>query len=188
MWAKLVGKSRAEAVLAELVESRTLSDDQRNYLRVGWLDELLEARRNAGWNRRFFLTFRFLAISGALVLPALASLNLGDNPPDSVRYATFVVTLVVAVSTGFIQVFRFGVEWGIDREFATAMEAEGWSYMLGSGRYRTTDYAERGYGAFFARVERLRRLRSERGVAEILAMAADTGRQTSAPPPHDSRS
>jgi Protein of unknown function (DUF4231) len=103
----------------------SLNEQQENYVRTCWLNELLEARIRSRRNRGWFLLWRFLAVSGALVLPALASLNLG-NATLEVRIATFIVSIIVAVSTGAIQVFRFGSNWMLDEWYANALETEGW--------------------------------------------------------------
>lgn len=154
-------------------EHAKLDQLQLAYVRVNWLEEITTARRRRKWSRFWFRILRFVAVAGALALPALAGLSLGGSSSE-IAYATFAVSLIVALSTGGLQVFRFGTEWGIDEEYANALESEGWAYFQVSGKYRDYEYPEKAYQVFFGALESLRRLRNEKQVAEIIAAAAAT--------------
>lgn len=145
---------------------------QQTFIRTNWLDEITLSRRHRDRNRAWFQYLRFIAVGGALALPALASLNLGNSA--GIRWATFVVSIIVTLSTAGLQVFRFGTEWGLDEQYTSALETEGWAYFQGAGRYQNMNYPEGAYREFFAALENLHRLRNEKQVAEIIAAAAAT--------------
>ena len=104
----------ANAKLGERLESllnseqAKLDQNQLTYVRANWLDAIAAARRRRRWSRFWFRTLRFIAVGGALTLPALASINLGASS-DIIRYSTFAISIVVALSTGGLQVFRFEI-------------------------------------------------------------------------------
>jgi hypothetical protein len=150
-----------------------LNQEQQVFVRNNWLEEVSRSRRRRNRNRAWFQYLRFVAVGGALALPALASLNLGSST-SGVRWATFIVSIIVTLSTAGLQVFRFGTEWGIDEEYASALETEGWAYFQKAGRYRNMDYPVGAYHEFFAAVQNLHRLRDQKQVAEIIAAAAAT--------------
>lgn len=78
---------------------------------------------------------------------------------------TFIVSLVVALATGALQVFRFGHQWRIHEEFAAAAEAEGWDFFQHSGPYRDT--GTDGFRRFVERVEDRRRRRGEQFLRDV---------------------
>src|SRR5438309_4818973 len=92
-------------VFKELIHSKVagLDDQQMKYVQSSWLKELLAARSHIRFNKSFFLMFRFLAVTGALVLPSLAGQTLSNTSAQSLRIATFVVSVVVAVTAGALQ-------------------------------------------------------------------------------------
>jgi len=140
------------------------------------------ARRRRARNKRWFQSLRFIAVAGALALPALASLNLGSSS-HSIQWATFIVSIIVTLSTAGLQVFRFGTEWGIDQEYANALQIEGWAYFQQAGKYRDIKYPENAYQVFFQAVDNLQRLRNDKQTAEIIAAAAATTTDSGSPSP-----
>jgi hypothetical protein len=150
-----------------------LDELQRPFVRTYWLQEITHARRRRNRNRIWFQFLRFVAVGGALALPALASLNLGSTTAG-VRWATFIVSIVVTLSTAGLQVFRFGSEWGIDEEYANALETEGWAYFQKAGKYERLSYPYYAFQEFFQQLEKLRSLRNAKQVTEIIAAAAAT--------------
>jgi uncharacterized protein DUF4231 len=172
-------EERARKAFQALMNSGITSMDvpQQNYVESSWLRELLSARDRVRFNKWCFLTFRFVAVAGALVLPALASQSLGGTPPFAVSVATFSVSVAVAISAGAIQVFRFGNEWSLDTEYANALEAEGWAYFQKVGHYRESDDPSDAFQAFFKRIEDLRRFRGDRRSADIRSMASEASKE-----------
>jgi hypothetical protein len=173
----LIPRRNGRASLAKtfdvLISSYTpaLRAERQSYLRETWLRELAEAQRWAKVNHRLFLTFRFLAVAGALVLPALASQNLGGVPSTPVRVATLGASLVVSAAAAANQVYRFSNEWLSNYEYARALESEGWAFLQSAGPYKGVSDAEE---LFFERVEQLRHLHTARRAEEIRAMASET--------------
>jgi len=155
-----------------------LSATQRQFAESSWLRELVSAWSSAKQNKWYFLTFRFIGVAGALVLPVLASQSLGGTSSQSVGIATFVVSVAVAISAGAIQALKFGSEWAVSDQYAAALEAEGWAYFQRAGHYRDANYADGGaFQVFFRRIEALRRLRGERRTADIRTMAAEAAKE-----------
>ena len=140
------------------------------WVRDCWVASIQAANRRKRLNRRFHLACRYVAYTGALVLPILTGVT-AVNASSSVRVWTFAVSLVVAVATGALQVFKFGQQWRIHEEFAAAMEAEGWSYFQRLGPYR--DAGDNAYALFFERVKTLRQRRGTQFIQEVGADIAN---------------
>jgi Protein of unknown function (DUF4231) len=171
---------RFESLLVS--QPATLNELQQTFIRDHWLDEITRAQRRRTRNRAWFQFLRFVAVGGALALPALVSLNIGASR-TGIQWATFAVSIVVTLSTAGLQVFRFGTEWGIDEQYTNALETEGWAYFQKAGKYLNIGYPAEAYQKFFAELENLYRLRNEKQVAEIIAVAAATAAASEASSP-----
>lgn len=164
-------KNRVRELVATVADSdRHLDGVAAVWVRDCWLASIEVANSRKRLNRRMHLACRYVAYTGALVLPILAGISTID-PKSSVRVWTFAVSLVVALATGASQVFKFGQQWRIHEEFAAAMEAEGWSYFQQQGSYDGSP--SDAYALFFERIEVLRRRRGDQFILEIGADVAN---------------
>jgi hypothetical protein len=174
-WRAGVFRRRDKATLSELIVMENPSPARDRYLRVSWLSELVRARSRARRNRLGFKISRLVAVGGALMLPVFASLNVASQTEPWVPRVTLVVSILVALATAFMQVFRFGNEWRMDENYAFALEAEGWAYLEHAGGYRNATYPD-VFEDFFDAVESLRKTRALQRSKEIMEMAAQAAR------------
>jgi hypothetical protein len=112
-------------------------------------------------------------------------LNLAGSGSELVKPATLFVSILVAVSTGAIQVFRLGNEWALNQDYASALDAVGWQYLEKAGRYRGYEYPGEAFHRFFEDVEALRKARAERRGQDIRGMADEAAKEP--PPKSDSQ-
>ena len=122
----------------ELIDGLSVDDRRKRFLTSRWLDQVLWTEAQAGKARNRYYALRLTTIVGAVLVPALASLNPSDEAlDDAARVATWVVSLVVAISAAVEQFFHFGDRWRNYRRTAERLKAEGWFYLELSGPYAT---------------------------------------------------
>ena len=90
--------AKLERDLGKLIDSIDLPDHQKQFLRSRWLDQVLWMERAAGRARLRYYTFRLFTVLGAVVIPAMLSLNLTGDAETAVKWATFAISLLVAAS------------------------------------------------------------------------------------------
>ena len=87
-----------------------------------------------------YYALRLLIIIGRVIIPALVSLDLGSNlAAGLVRWTTFGLSLMVAISAAIEGLFRFGERWRHYRTIVERLKIEGWQFFQLSG-----PYAQRG--------------------------------------------
>jgi hypothetical protein len=147
-----------------LIDALDLGDMQKRFLRSRWLDQVVWLEGKAAQAQRRYYRLRVTTVVGAVIVPALVSLQaLGDTAGDVTQVAAIVISLVVAICAAIEQFFHFGERWQHYRSTVERLKSEGWLYFERSG-----DYARDGatpaalFPSFAARVEEL--LQAEVGV------------------------
>jgi hypothetical protein len=108
--------------------------------------------RKADHAQRWYYRLRFVGVVGGVLVPALISVSLAyDWPP--LRWATFFVSLAVAVVVAAETLYRFGDKWRHYRRNAELLKSEGWQYLMGIGAYRKAKDADQAFKEFSSRVE-----------------------------------
>jgi hypothetical protein len=127
--------ARLERDLGKLIDSIDVPDQQEQFLRSRWLDQVLWMERSAGRARRRYYALRLFTVLGAVVIPALLSLNLTGDAETAVKWTTFAISLVVAASAAIDGFFHFGTRWRHYRGTVERLKSEGWSFAELSGHY-----------------------------------------------------
>jgi hypothetical protein len=146
-----------EAEFGGLIDDLDVEPRRKRALKSRWLDQIVWTERKAAKARNRYYALRLITVVGALILPALVTLDLSDDAlADTVRVATWVVSLVVAVSAAVEQFFHFGDRWRNYRRTAERLKTEGWLYLQLSGPYGANGSTHAAaYPAFAVRVEEL---------------------------------
>lgn len=141
----------------EVIAQLDVAEQRKRYLKSRWLDQVVWTEGKASRARNRYYALRLMTVVGALLIPALVSVNPGDDAlDDAVRVATWVVSLVVAISAALEQFFHFGDRWRNYRRTAERLKAEGWLYFQLSGPYGAERAShETAYPAFALRIEEL---------------------------------
>jgi Protein of unknown function (DUF4231) len=123
-----------------LISGTELGDRERQFLKLRWLDQVLWMESKAGQAQRFYYRLRLLTIVGAVVVPALVALNtLGGTAGRAAQIATWLVSLVVAISAAVEGFFQFGQRWRNYRSTAERLKVEGWLFLQLAGPYASAD-------------------------------------------------
>ena len=94
-----------------------------------WELEIIRAMRRVESNRKQFYGFRLTAISSAIIVPSLVGLNLSGTGGTTARWLTFSLSLVAALSTAILALFRFGDRWLMYRALSNELINAGWAMV-----------------------------------------------------------
>jgi hypothetical protein len=110
--------------------ANTVTDPRRRtYWGSRWQSRTLLATKRMESNRKQFYGLRLFGTISAVVVPALVGLNLGGTGGVVVRWATFALSLVAALSVALLSLFRFGDRWFLYRTFQDDLLRAGWRYI-----------------------------------------------------------
>jgi hypothetical protein len=174
-----------EGDLDEVAKSLDLTPLQLRFLRGRWLDQLVWFERKAHSTQRRYYALRLVTIAGGVVVPAIVSLNVRENnAAAALAWASFAVSLVVALSAALESFFHYGERLRSFRRTSEALKAQGWQFFELGGPYAGSPTHAAAFPAFVAQVELLVQQDLE---AFITAQAqarqvAETGRQDQAVP------
>src|SRR4051794_338680 len=121
--------------LENVVESFQLSPEQTHFVRSRWLRNVLWMEAAAQRTRTRYYALRLTTVVGAVIVPALVSINAVGGAATAVTWLTFAVSLVVAVSAAVEGFFRFGERWRHYRSLVEELKSEGWNLYELSGPY-----------------------------------------------------
>ena len=129
--------------LGSLIDALELSELQKHFLHSRWLDQVLWMEGKADQAQKRYYLLRLTAIVGSVTVPALVSLNLSSTGVIVyIRWATFIISLLVAVSVAVEEFFHYGERWRHYRSSVERLKIEGWEFFQLSGEYRDLNHAE----------------------------------------------
>ncbi|MFL6230992.1 MAG: DUF4231 domain-containing protein [Pyrinomonadaceae bacterium] len=172
---------------SSLLDSKELdlSNIQRAYLRVRWLEQMQQVSRAYRRAFRSYKTLRLVTVVGCLVILMLVSLSYGAAGEwvATARLLTIFLSLSVSVCVVVEQLYEFGEQARRHERVAERLKAEGWRFLQLSGHYhRYRNHAD-AFATFAGQIEAL----SQRGVEvynfDVVRDASDeaTPREVAAP-------
>ena len=180
--ARLVSKGYEgwlKADFSGLIGELRLSELRRRFLESRWLDQLLWVEGRASHNRNRYYFWRLLTILGGVTVPALVTLNLNGSVRTPLSWATFAVSLLVAISAAVEGFFRYGERWRHYRRTAELLKTEGWQFFQLTGHYRRHTTHASAYPLFASRVEDVLQQDIDAYITTVAAEPAD--KQSSKP-------
>jgi hypothetical protein len=154
--------------LGALVASLHLRDEQRHFVSSRWLENVLWMEGAAQRTRRRYYALRLITVVGAVIVPALVSINALGDTETAITWLTFAVSLVVAVCAAIDGFVRFGDRWRHYRSLVEELKAEGWDLHELSGAYRADGATHASaFPAFVQRVNELLRRETQTYITEI---------------------
>lgn len=111
-----------------------LTDEPRKvYWAKAWELVVVHAAARVEGNRKEFYGLRLTAVISAITVPSLVGLNLSGTGGTMVRWLTFAFSLVAALSTAIITLFRFGDRWLMYRKLSSDLMTAGWALVNSPG-------------------------------------------------------
>ncbi len=158
--------------LDTLVESLRLGPEQQHFLRSRWLESVLWMEAAAQRTRTRYYGLRLVTVVGAVIVPALVSINAVGGTESAITWLTFAISLVVAVSAAVEGFFRFGERWRHYRSLVEELKSEGWNLYELAGPYRADGATHAtAFPAFVDRVNDVLRRETQAYIAEIATPA-----------------
>jgi len=118
------------------------------YLISRWRRECLWLDHFAHVNRWYYYRFRAVAVASSVTVPALVGLNLLGRGGATLRWITFALSLVAALSIALLELFRFGEKWRLYRHYSQRLVAEGWQFAERTGAYKAANDSNDSTNAF----------------------------------------
>jgi Protein of unknown function (DUF4231) len=116
------------ALYKKTVEAK-LQPAQQDYWNTVWAPAVDRAFRKMNDNRMWFYSLQGASTAAAVIVPALVGLNLSGTGGVAVRWVTFAVGLLAALCSSFLQLFRFGTRWRLNRDYFSALLLKGRTYV-----------------------------------------------------------
>jgi hypothetical protein len=171
------------ADLTSLVDSLQLAPEQDHFLRSRWLENVLWMETAAQRTRTRYYTLRLVTVIGAVIVPALVSINALGGTKEAVTWLTFSFSLVVAVSAAVEGFFRFGERWRHYRSLVEELKTEGWDFYELSGHYKRNDSSHAAaFPIFVSRVNNVLRRETQAYISEIASAPQAPGPSDGAAP------
>lgn len=138
-----------------IFEKLNLGDLPNHFLRSRWLDQVLWMESKAAKARNRYYALKITTIIGAVLLPALVTLNNCENV-EAIKYiywSTFGISLLVSTTASIEGFFLYGEQWRNYRISVESLKTQGWQYFQLSGPYLPYETHEEAFKAFAAQVE-----------------------------------
>ena len=103
--------------------------------------------------RNWHYSLRLTAIVGGVIIPALVSLSVVGQIATAIKWGTFGLSLLVAISVAVEEFFHYGERWRHYRRTVECLKIEGWQFFQLSGPYQSHHSHANGYPIFAGRVE-----------------------------------
>jgi len=154
--------------LDALAGSLLLGPEQDHFLRSRWLESVLWMEAAAQRTRTRYYALRLITVVGAVIVPALVSINAVGSAESAITWLTFAVSLVVAVSAAVEGFLRFGDRWRHYRSLVEELKSEGWNFYELSGPYKARGASHASaFPTFVERVNDVLRRETQAYIAEI---------------------
>lgn len=94
-----------------------------------WERTVIYAASRVEDNRRRFYGYRLVAAISAVVVPSLVGLDLSGTGGEAIRWLTFALSLVAAIATTIITLYRFPDRWLIYLKLRNDLSSSGWGLL-----------------------------------------------------------
>jgi hypothetical protein len=141
--------------LAELLKQRFLGKRQHIYIEQRWQAPAAKAWEQKNRHMMRAYVAQWVALGGGASLPVLvtASAQSSGDVRGVLSVAAIIISLVVALSTTFLQVTKADLRWNLTRRLRDGLLHEAWMAAAGIGKYG--DDPDKDFGQFVGRVEKI---------------------------------
>ena len=98
-----------------------------------WERSVIYAAGRVEDNRVRFYGYRLVAAISAVVVPSLVGLDLSGEGGEAIRWLTFAFSLVAALSTTIVTLYRFPDRWLIYLKLRNDLSSSGWALLNSPG-------------------------------------------------------
>ncbi len=132
-----------------------------------FLYEVLLYEQKRDKTKKYYNGFRFTVTIGSILLPAILSIGqmdpdkLPENFDDFMYWASWIISLSVTASNGFVQLFSLDKNYYTYSMVTEQLKTEGWQYFQLSGKYRDSDDHIESFKPFCYSIENIKKKQIE---------------------------
>ena len=115
--------------MREAAEPFLAGEARKVYWAKAWELAVVHAATRVEGNRKEFYGLRLAVVISAITVPSLVGLNLSGTGGSAVRWLTFTLSLIAALSTAIITLFRFEDRWLMYRALSNSLMSAGWALV-----------------------------------------------------------
>jgi hypothetical protein len=151
----------------------------KEIIKYRFLNEISFYEKKRDFTKKFFNIFRFSVTTGSILLPAILSVGQMDPKKlpknfDQVMYwATWIISLSVTASNGFLQLFSLDKNYFAYSMVVEQLKTEGWQFFGLSGKYEDYKTHQEAYKTFSKSIESIKR----KQVAQEFSNGKDDGKK-----------
>ena len=112
---------------------RFLTNDVNKACWGRWKIAVRLAIRDTDQSRKTFYILRTMALVSAISVPSLVGLDLSGTGGSVVRWLAFTLSLITAIVTGIVTLYRLGDRWLMYRTHRDDLIAIGWALVKDRG-------------------------------------------------------
>lgn len=112
-------------LMQEAVQPLLADNKARSSRWEDWKYRLIQATWSESGNKKTYYRLRIVSLTSAITVPSLVGLNLADTGGVVVRWLTFGLSLVAAIATGILTLYRTGDRWLMYRRLREDLMAIG---------------------------------------------------------------
>ena len=145
------------------LENKTYND----IIKLRYLEEIDYYQKKRDKTKYYYNFFRFSVTTGSILLPAILSIGQMDPAKlpknfDQISYwATWIISLLVTMSNGFLQLFSLDKNYLGYSLVVEQLKTEGWQYFQLSGKYENAKTHEQSFKQFCKSIESIKRKQIE---------------------------
>lgn len=145
------------------LENKTYND----IIKLRYIEEIDYYQKKRDKTKFYYNFFRFSVTTGSILLPAILSIGQMDPAKlpknfDQISYwATWIISLLVTMSNGFLQLFSLDKNFFNYSVVVEQLKTEGWQFFSLSGKYSDFDDHQDAYKTFLKYIETIKRKQVE---------------------------
>ena len=157
-------QSRITDILDNLKLSNTMDN---TILKNRFLYEVMLYEKKRDETKSYYDKFRFIVTTGSILLPAILSIGQMDPanlPPnfDTITYwASWIISLSVTVSNGFLQLLSIDKKYFTYSIITEQLKTEGWQYVQLAGKYGKYESHDDAYKSICKSIETIKKKQIE---------------------------
>jgi hypothetical protein len=147
-------RRRIERLTSGLVDQWPDHPEAQEYIGFQWGERVLMAHVVSRRAQEAFYLARWLVVVGATIVPTLVALGAKTHGTVATvtQVAAVVLSLLVAVAAGALQVTQMGRRWRLFHQLEHELEHAGWQLFVRRSEYVNEDLNQR-FAAFVDRIE-----------------------------------
>ena len=151
-----------------IIDKLNLEDETDNLIiKYRFLNEVSLYENKKEKTKKWYNGFRFVVTIGSILIPGI--LSIGQMDPDKLPknfndisyWASWIISLSVTMSNGFIQLFSLDKNYFSYSIVTEQLKTEGWQFFQLSGKYEDFPDHSSAYKSFCKAIENIKRKQIE---------------------------